>query len=340
MSKLTEKENFMMMFDGKIPEWIPRLILAPVKDLEEVPATAGIGPGFLMGARMKPPHKDIWGVEYITTKEAAGAMIPKTWDFILEDVTKWRDVIKAPSLEGFDWEQLCKQDIERFKVDRNQTALSMNVSGGYFQLLMAFMGFTEGLCALFDEPEACHELFEYLSDFYCTIIENTIDYYKPDIFNITDDTAAWGNPFVSLDMFREYFLPLYDREAKFARDRGIPISYHNCGKCEIFMEDMYNIGVRSWNPAQICNDLDGIQEKYGNSLILNGCWDVEKVTNPNMSDDDIYEYLLDIANKRAKNGGFCFLATILIPEGEAERMNHVNDVVNKSIIKIGHEFYK
>ena len=37
MSKLTEKENFMMMFDGKIPEWIPRLILAPVKDLEEVP---------------------------------------------------------------------------------------------------------------------------------------------------------------------------------------------------------------------------------------------------------------------------------------------------------------
>ncbi|MBR5931780.1 MAG: veratrol--corrinoid protein metyltransferase [Lachnospiraceae bacterium] len=340
MAQLTEKENFMMMFDGKIPEWIPRLILGPVKDLEAVPATAGIFPGVLMGSRMKQPYKDIWGVEYITTKEAAGAMIPKTWDFILEDITKWRDVIKAPSLEGIDWESACKQDLERFHTDRTQTALSMNVSGGYFQLLMAFMGFTEGLCALFDEPEACHELFEYLADFYCTVIENTIDYYKPDIFNITDDTAAWGNPFVSLDMFREYFLPLYDREAKFARDRGIPISYHNCGKCEIFMEDMYNIGVRSWNPAQICNDLDGIQEKYGNSLILNGCWDVEKVTNPSMSDDDIYEYLLGVANDRAKNGGFCFLATILIPEGEEERMTHVNDVVNKAIIKIGHEFYK
>ncbi len=341
MAVLTEKENFMRMFQGEIPEWIPRYTLGPVRGMEGfAPAVGGVAPAMLSEHRMRGGGKDIWGVEYITSKEAAGGLLPKTWDFLLEDITKWHDVIKAPSLDDIDWEMACKKDLEMCKVDRSKTALGMMAASGYFQTLMAFMGFTEGLCALFDEPEACHELFEYLSDFYCTIIENTIDYYKPDVFNIVDDTAAWGNPFVSLDMFREFLLPLYDREAKFARDRGIPICYHNCGKCEIFIDDMYDIGVRSWNPAQICNNLDAVQEKYGNKLMLCGCWDPVKITDPKLTDEDIYEYLSSIANARAKNGGFCFLATILIPDENDTRMLHVNDVVNKAIVEIGHNFYK
>lgn len=341
MAVLTEKENFMRMFKGEIPEWIPRYTLGPVRGLEGVaPAVGVVAPEMLSAHRRRGGGKDIWGVEYITSKEAAGGLLPKTWDFILDDVTKWRDVIKAPSLDDIDWEMACKKDLEACGVDRSKTALASMAASGYFQTLMAFMGFTEGLCALYDEPEACHELFDYLSDFYCTIIENTIDYYKPDLFNIVDDTAAWGNPFVSLEMFREYFLPLYDREAKFARDRGIPICYHNCGKCEIFIDDMVKIGVDSWNPAQICNDLDAIQEKYGNKLMLCGCWDPVKITDPKLTDEDIYDYLQKIANDRAKNGGFCFLATILIPDEDDSRMLHVNDVVNKAIYEIGHNFYK
>ena len=341
MAVLTEKENFMRMFKGEIPEWIPRYTLGPVRGLEDVaPAVGVVAPEMLSAHRRRGGGKDIWGVEYITSKEAAGGLLPKTWDFILDDVTKWRDVIKAPSLDDIDWEMACKKDLEACGVDRSKTALASMAASGYFQTLMAFMGFTEGLCALYDEPEACHELFDYLSDFYCTIIENTIDYYKPDVFNIVDDTAAWGNPFVSLEMFREYFLPLYDREAKFARDRGIPICYHKCGKCEIFIPDMVQIGVQSWNPAQICNDLDAVQEKYGNKLMLCGCWDPVKITDPKLTDEDIYDYLQKIANDRAKNGGFCFLATILIPDEDDSRMLHVNDVVNKAIYEIGHNFYK
>lgn len=339
MAVLTEKENFMKLFQGEVPEWIPRYTLGPVIGLDTPPACGIVGPGFLNEYRMKGGGKDIWGVEYITSKEAAGGLLPKTWDFLLDDITKWRDVIKAPDLSDIDWEQMCKQDLVNCRVDRTQTALEMNAGTGYFQQLMAFMGFTEGLCALFDEPEECMELFQYLSDFYCTVIEKTIDYYQPDIFSVVDDTAAWGNPFVSLEMFREFFLPLYDREINYARERGIPVQYHNCGKCEIFMDDMVKIGVNSWNPAQLCNDLDAIQEKYGNSLILCGCWDPVKITEP-LSDQEIYDYLLWIASSRAKNGGFAFLATILLPEGGDERMLHVNDVVNKAIVDIGHSFYK
>lgn len=339
MAVLTEKENFLRMFEGEMPEWIPRFTLGPIRGGRKAPCVAGVGPGFLNAHRRNGGGKDVWGVEYITSREAAGGLLPKTWDFLLDDVTKWRDVIKAPSLDDIDWETMCKKDLEMSGVDRTQTALSLNYHAGYFQSLMAFMGFTEGLCAMFDEPEECKELFEYLGDFYCRVIEKTIDYYKPDIYEIVDDTAAWGNPFISLDMFREYLLPLYDRELSFARDRGIRISYHNCGKCEGFIDDMVNIGINAWNPAQICNNLDALQEKYGRNLILCGCWDPLKIVDPRLTEQDIYDYLMSIANARAKNGGFCFLATILIPDDDDKRMLWVNDTVNKAIEEISHSFY-
>lgn len=340
MAVLTEKENFLRMFEGEIPEWIPRFTLGPVRGGRKAPCVGGVGPDLLKSYRRKGGGKDVWGVEYITSREAAGGMIPKTWDFLLEDITKWRDVIKAPDLEDIDWEMMCKKDLEMCGVDRSQTALSVNYHSGYFQALMAFMGFTEGLCALFEEPEECKALLTYLCDFYCKVIEKTIDYYQPDIFDLADDTAAWGNPFISLDMFRDYLLPLYKRELSYARERGIRISYHNCGKCETFIDDMVGIGVQAWNPAQICNDLDAIQAKYGRDLILCGCWDPRIVIDPRLDEEGIYHYLKSIADARAKNGGFCFLATILIPDDDDKRMLWVNEQVSKYIEEIGHSFYQ
>ena len=153
MTALTEKENFMRLYKGEMPEWIPRYTLGPVRGLKGVkPAVGVIGPSLINPHRKPGGGKDIWGVEYITSREAAGGLLPKTWDFLLEDVTKWRDVIKAPNLDDVDWEMMCKKDMEASGIDRSQTALEMVASHGYFQELMAFMGFTEGLCALFDEP--------------------------------------------------------------------------------------------------------------------------------------------------------------------------------------------
>ena len=42
--------------------------------------------------------KDPWGVEYITNEETGNAAMPKTWDYILEDINDWEKVIKNPDL--------------------------------------------------------------------------------------------------------------------------------------------------------------------------------------------------------------------------------------------------
>ena len=341
MAQLTERENYLMCLRGQQPEWIPHMGMGGPK---RISPTGMASPSFLMKHMMpNSDHIDIWGVEYVTSPEAAGAYLPKTWDFILDDITKWHDVIKAPDLSGIDWEQMAKKDLERFKPDRVNQATSYGAGGvGFFQHLMSFMGFTEGLCALFEEPEECQALFEYLGDFYCEVCEKSIDYYKPDVLGIVDDTAAWGNPFVSLDMFREFLVPQYKRLAQFAHDRDLVITYHNCGKCESFIDDMVNVvGINEWNPAQNCNDLAAIKAKYGNKLTLCGCINSSQTFIGEMTDEHIREIVWDVANKYAPGGGFQFMVTFIIPDRENNpEMVRREYFVNEVMEEVSHEFYK
>ena len=100
--------------------------------------------------------------------------------------------------------------------------------------------------------------------------------------------AAWAAPFISREMYHDMVLPFHDRQAKFGRDAGIPITMHNCGKAEVFMEDLRGIGVNAWDPAQTCNDLKGVQEKFGNSLVLMGCWDARgHLLAPDVTEEEI-----------------------------------------------------
>ena len=189
MAHLTEKENYLMCLRGEQPEWIPHVSMDPA-----IPGpSAGVGPS-ITARKVDADGRmwDIWGVELITSKEAAGGMIPKTWDFLLDDVTKWRDVIKAPDLTGVDWEQMAKHDLEKAAkfIDRENQAVTYGASSGFFQNLMAFMGFTEGLCALFEEPEECEALFDYICDFQVEVIKNSIDY--PAIGRATAEAVASG----------------------------------------------------------------------------------------------------------------------------------------------------
>ena len=69
----------------------------------------------------------------------------------LQDITDWRDVIKLPDISEIDFEADAKEQLSH--IDRNETAVMFDLNGGVFQLLMEFMGFNEGLCAMFTDPD-------------------------------------------------------------------------------------------------------------------------------------------------------------------------------------------
>ena len=338
---LTPKENYLKILHGETPEWVPSYVLgAPNPEtIKEIPSIL-FEPDPISGHRLNQGGPDIWGVNYVGCDEAAGAILPEPNNFILDDIRKWRDVIKAPDLSDVDWEACAKHEMERAGLDRKYNAVAFNTHMGFFQDLMSFMGFTNGLMALFEEPEECQALFEYLADFYCGVTEKCIDYYKPDIYTMMDDTAAWGYPFISMDMFQEFLMPVYDRQAKFARDRGIPITFHNCGKSMAFMEELHKIGVVGWDPAQCCNDLDAFKAKYGNSYVIMGGWDGrDALLGENVPDEAIWDSVQKTMDRLAKDGGFIWCGSFLGAIGD-KSIEHKNAVLRAAVKEIGGNFYK
>ncbi|NMA25747.1 MAG: veratrol--corrinoid protein metyltransferase [Clostridiales bacterium] len=337
---MTEKENLMMLIRGEQPEWVPRYTFFPDPDGKPVPIVM-VMPSFLSEFIFEPgPQKDIWGVTHVPVPEAGNAKIPEPNNFILKDIRKWRDVIKAPDLSGIDWEAMAKKDIEKLNINRDETALSFGLHVGYFQNLMAFMGFSEGLCAMYEEPEEVKALMEYLCDFYMKVGQRCIDYYKPDIVCVTDDTAAWKNPFFSVEMYRELFKPYHARQAAMGTDRGLPVEMHNCGRCEDFIDDWRDFGVVMWNPAQTSNDLPAVKKKYGRGLVICGGWDiVGDLQNPDVSEETVKESVYKAIDTYAPGGGYAFCGGFLGPAGD-EKTLRKNRWIQEAVDTYGREFYK
>ncbi|MCR3922698.1 MAG: veratrol--corrinoid protein metyltransferase [Firmicutes bacterium] len=334
----TQKENYLMLLRGEQPEWVPRFTFGGPPGAK-IPNQM-VEPPLLSEYRLTGGGKDVWGVEFVATKETGGAMLPKPGQFILKDIKKWRDVIQAPDISGVDWETMAKDHLDAMKIDRNETAITFALHFGYFQNLMAYMGFSEGLCAMHEEPDEVLALFDYICDFYCIVAENIMPYYQPDVFSLADDTAAWLNPFISPAMYSKLVIPFHDRQAQIARDAGIPIGMHNCGKCQCFIDDWLAIGVSLWDPAQTINDLDDIKKKYGNKLVIAGGWDARGVlASPYVTDEQIYDSVKDIIYRLAPGGGYAFSGGFLGAMDD-EEVKRKNGVLVRAAEEIGHDFYK
>jgi hypothetical protein len=350
MAEMTPKERYLGLYQGYVPDSVPSMAPAP----GEAPATAMAGPmDLFMGEAAKvfaaafgggdgspPPTSwhDIWGVPYRANAETGYGGLPAPGQFLFSDITKWDKYVKWPSIDtNIDWEARAKADLAN--IDRSQTAVSAGTGLMPFEQIMAFMGFTEGLCALVEEEESCRELLNYMVDYYEPLIQKMVEYYKPDILGIGDDSASKYAPFFSVSTYKSLFKPIYARLFKPAVDRGIPVDFHNCGKCEAFVPDMVDLGVRYWNPAQTENDLMGIKAKFSNFVICGG-WDFVPKAGGVVTEEEIRQSVRDSIDKYAPGGQYVFGGGYLGQADDREKTMEINGWVMDESIKYGKDWYK
>jgi hypothetical protein len=343
MAKLTPKENYLRLGRGEIPEYVPAFM--PYKDHGPTVAHGG---AFIMGIGQgelktgwEQPHgewDDIWGAHYIW-EQIMNAGLPKPGAFILDDITKWETVVKKPDVSGYDFAAAAQEELA--KVDRTQMAFACDLGYQPFQQLVAFMGFTETLCALFEEPQAVKDLLDYMADFYVEVGTKILDHWKPDIVTMADDTAAKANPFFSVEMYKDIFKPVYDKITKPARERGVLVDFHNCGHCEAFVDDMVDFGVNYWNPCESTNDLSAIQARHGNKIVLMGGWDYNITLED--SEETVRGYVRQYLDRYAKNGGFiasAFAGNFMAGPEEMAKWMTINGWLQDELYAYGEAIYQ
>jgi hypothetical protein len=165
-------------------------------------------------------------------------------------------------------------------------------------------------------------------------LERILKYYPQiDVIGFGDDNATDLNPFFSYQHFTEFFLPRYKRVYKLALDDGRVISYHNCGRCEDFMDDFVDIGTKVWNCATPANDINAFKARHGNKIF---CEVVPRVY-PDATEEELRQVVRDTVDLYAPGGAFVWIGSV--GAMAADLRERADNILFDEIAKYGKGFY-
>jgi len=330
MPTLSKKDNYLRMLRGEMPEYIPSMM--------DGFAFGGVMLGPDLGGLMgdwgdKTEVKDMFGVPYVRELNANNGPIPKPGEFILDDITKWRDVIKRPEvLDNIDWQYLADTQLPQFDRENGIMSGGASVGNGYFEMLVSFMGFDNGLIACFEEPEEVKDLLNFILEMNVELAKNFIYYYKPETGGGGDDIAHERAPFISLEMFEDIFEPVWRASIAPWVEAGCLTSHHNCGKFEAFVPHIVDMGYNAWNPAETMNDLVAIKKRFPKLAICGGFDGNGYVCYPETTEEQVRAYVREVCDMLAPGGGYAFGGGIMGAPGDpvvAERTGWIQDEFEK-----------
>ncbi|MCG1025854.1 MULTISPECIES: uroporphyrinogen decarboxylase family protein [Dehalobacter] len=303
---LTQRENFELMLKGEKPEYSPILY-------EMYKAC------MLATNNTDQPWKggqDPFGINWVATAEG---VIPEPGKILFDDIADWKRYVKFPDIDSLGIEKMAQMELADYTDEkRKEQPLAVFNVCGIFERMAAFMGFENTLCALIEDPDSCHEFFEAMADYKIACLNRYIDVYNPDVIIYFDDFATARGLFMSPKTYREVIKPHHKRIIEAVTSRGVIFSQHTCGKCEDILEDYVEMGVRIWNSAQVCNDLDGILTKYHGRLLVEGGWDTSgPASYMGAPVEAIIEETKRCAEQYGKKGNFILFPVIMNEKGNA-----------------------
>lgn len=329
---LTPKENYLMAaVEHKIPEYIP----SGFRDTIAVGNSFEFFENGPFGGGL-----DGFGVTWHTSQSGGGQPVPGGAP-VLDDVTKWEDIVKFPNLDAYDWEGQAAMQYASQDSNRDLKVVEYGAWNGQFLRLTHLMGFENALCAMLEEPEACNALLCAITEYKIGLVERVAKYFKPDIFTSFDDIATERGLFMSPNTYRKLIKPHHKKLNDAVKAYGMIPFMHTCGKCEDIIPDYIEIGTVAWSSAQPMNDIVSIQKKYGDKISIiggfntNGSAGLETATN-----EDIDAEVKRVIETYGPRGSFVFLGFRLMNSPDPMAMFEGLIPINAAVDKYGNDFYK
>lgn len=296
---ISKRENILKFYHHECPDYIPDLR----RDINSVP--------YSFGKFESPPPpgqngKDGYGVYHVfeTTSRAFMPMPdPETGKYVmdLDDIENWRDFVKFPDPEAFDWAAHVEEDMKN--VDCENKLVSASLGHGMFERLHSLMGMENGAMALAAYPDEVLDFFNALADYKCATIRKIAQYYpKVDMIDLSDDWGHQEAAFFSEDTWNELFRPGMTKIMDTCREVGLMFQLHSCGRWEKILPHAIDAGLDHWTSCQCVNDIDGILKTYGRRLTMIGGCDPKAIQEPGMTLEKMRAIVADRIDKVCRGG--------------------------------------
>lgn len=279
---------------------------------------------------------DPWGVTIYWGENEPGAMPLVTEENkAIKDVTTFRDDIKSPDIAGAELDWSGAKEMQE-KVRKSGKLATSLMATGLFEQSHYLMGFEDALTNLLIEPEAMHELLDYITDYKLTYCRLLVENLKPDIVLFHDDWGSKGNLFMSADVWREFFKPRYQKIYSYLKENGVIVMHHADSKLELIVQDMIDIGIDIWQGVLPQNDIPAIQKITNGKMLLMGGIDAAIIDHKEYDEEVIRAEVRRACDEYVPGGGFIPCLTY---GGEGSIFPGVNDVIMDEISKISPKYF-
>ncbi len=275
---LTKRQNFLETIHGGNPDrFVNRFEAFGILRGDPVSAASPRG-------KMGEEWKTNWGV---TIRYAVGTPGPfpvhDDEHKVIKDITKWRDVVKAPSLD-YPEEEWLKFAAARDGIDTNEQFVTLMCAPGIFEQAHYLMGIDDCLINFYEEPEEMHALIDYITDWKVEYAKLQCKYFRPELIFHHDDWGTQTSSFMSPDMFNEFIAPAFKRLYSTYKENGVQIIVHHSDSYAAnLVPSMIDMGIDVFQGCLTENNVPELIEKYGGKIsfmgdINNGVVDVEDWT--------------------------------------------------------------
>lgn len=280
--------------------------------------------------------KDSWGVTWnFPEGQVSGFPMHDAEHVLIKDVTKWQEYAKKPAIPTDD-ESWAPAIAHAQAVDRNEEFVTAMMAPGVFEMTHHMMGMENALMALYEEPEAMHDLIDYITGFEMENAKLLVEKIKPDALFHHDDWGSSISSFVAPDMFDEFFLPAYKKIYGFYKDNGVEvIVHHSDSYAANLVPQMIDMGIDIWQGCTTKNNVPELVKKYGPQITFMGDLDSGDIDFPQWKPEICAEHV----ERACRNNGKLYFIPCLTMGGPDSLFPGVYDEVNKEIDRMSKEMF-
>ncbi|WP_073079519.1 uroporphyrinogen decarboxylase family protein [Sporobacter termitidis] len=279
---------------------------------------------------------DGFGCKWLPSESALGQGVPAAGHVALENILDWKKTLKFPDLDAYDWEGQAAAQLKNY--DPKNQIQEYAMWNGPFLRLAHLMGFENGLCAMYEEPEACLELLDAVTDYKIKVAERAVKYFRPDAICTYDDVATELSTFMSPDKYRELIKPMHKKFNDAVRAMGVIPNTHVCGKCEAIVPDLVDEGSEAWEICQPENDLSALQAKLGGKLAFIGGFDMKgRFAYMDLTEEALRAAVRETIDTYAPGGNYAMLGMILY--SDPGKFVHTMAIMSDETVKYGTNYY-
>lgn len=140
---------------------------------------------------------------------------------------------------------------------------------GLLDRFAQLLGMSAALTALMSEEEASRIVIGRIADHHIQVARGYLAAGAEGGW-LADDYAGDAGPFLRPAVWRRVLLPELARIIAVYRQAGAPVFFHTCGRAEVFIPDLLDVGVTVFNLQSDVCDVARLKAQYGRRIAFYG----------------------------------------------------------------------